>query len=108
MRTPLIQLFRLILFSLAIALIVPTVAYLNTDINRSHRFGIQVLLASSNLRIKEQNPVVNEGKQITLTAVDANGQPVTDVTWESGSPEVASVNSQQGVVTGTQRGFSTI
>ncbi|MBX7218565.1 MAG: IPT/TIG domain-containing protein [Blastocatellia bacterium] len=63
---------------------------------------------SGTLRIKERNPVVNETKQITLTATDAGGQPVTGVAWESGSPDIAQVDPQTGVVRGMQRGFATI
>lgn len=60
------------------------------------------------LRIAQRNPVVNEKRQLTLSVTDANGQPVTGVTWESGSPDIASVNPQTGVVQGVTRGFATI
>ncbi len=63
---------------------------------------------SSTIRIRENNPVINENNQVTLTAVDANGQPITGVTWESGSPEVASVDPQTGVVRGVLRGYATV
>src|SRR5438876_2343071 len=64
-------------------------------------------LQSPSLQIKERNPVVNEGNQIRLTAIDSNGQPVPGVTFESGSPDIVSVNSQ-GMVTGIKQGFATV
>src|SRR5436190_2173763 len=81
-------LFALLLFQL----IIPTTASLQ----------------SGNLRIREKNPVVNEGNQITLTAIDAGGQPVSGVTWESGSPDIAGVDSQSGMVRGVLQGFATV
>lgn len=63
---------------------------------------------SGGIRIREINPVVNEQNQITLTAIDASNQPVTNVVWESGSPEIASVDAQSGRVSGVRQGFATI
>src|SRR5262249_37537223 len=63
---------------------------------------------TAGIKIKEQNPVVNEGNTITLTAVDSNGQPVTGVTWESGSPEIAGVDSASGMVRGVLQGYATV
>lgn len=63
---------------------------------------------SSTIRIQQANPVVNEQRQLTLTATDTGGQPVTGVTWESGSPDIATVDPNTGVVSGIQRGFATI
>jgi sugar lactone lactonase YvrE len=65
-------------------------------------------LQNSSLMFKERNPVVNENGQIKLTVTDGGGQPVTGVTFESGSPDIASVDSQTGMVSGKQRGFATI
>lgn len=63
---------------------------------------------NGNLKITQVNPVVNEKNQIPLTASDLAGQPVTGVTWESGSPDIASVDPQTGVVKGVDHGFATI
>ncbi|HND18827.1 MAG TPA: Ig-like domain-containing protein, partial [Acidobacteriota bacterium] len=63
---------------------------------------------SGGIRIREINPVVNEQNQIPLTAIDASNQPVTNVVWESGSPEIASVDAQSGRVSGVRQGFATI
>src|SRR5262249_14385006 len=60
------------------------------------------------LKIKEINPVVNENRAIALTAVDSNGQPVSGATFESGSPDIASVDSTTGMAKGVNRGFATI
>src|SRR5207245_1502949 len=90
---------RVTLSALLIAqLIMPSVAY-SIRKNRSARpyalsTSARMAVQSTNLKIKEQNPVVNEGNQITLTATNANGQTVTDVTFESGSPEIASVDKK--------------
>src|SRR5438045_2261395 len=73
---------------------------------------VRSVAQSSNLRIvgpdKNQSLVVNEKKPLTLTVVDSNGQPITGVTFESGSPDIAIVDPQTGVVQGQQRGFATI
>jgi sugar lactone lactonase YvrE len=71
-------------------------------------FVLRVSMQSSVIRFRELNPVVNEGKQIMLTAVDASGQAVKDVIFESGSPDIASVDRQTGMVSGVRRGFATI
>jgi sugar lactone lactonase YvrE len=94
-------------------LVLPNVTNMNTRKTGIKSFdyfltSFTASLQSGGLRIKELNPVVNENNQITLTAVDSNGQPVTGVTWESGSTDVASVDSQAGNVRGVQRGFATV
>lgn len=53
-------------------------------------------------------PVVNEKGRLPLRVVDAQGQPVSDMTFESGSPEIARVEAATGMVTGVERGFATI
>src|SRR5256885_906071 len=67
---------------------------------------------SSNLKLLgpngEANPVVNQGGQIKLKVADPNGQPVTDVTFTSGSTDVATIDQMTGMVTGVERGFTTI
>src|SRR5687768_14856994 len=65
-------------------------------------------LQTPDIKLREVSPVVNEGKQIALTPVDANGQVLTGVTFESGSPDIASVDSATGMVKGNNRGFATI
>lgn len=67
-----------------------------------------VVAQSVGITIKQRNPVVNEGSRITLTALDINGQAASGVRWESGSPDIASVDSVTGVVTGMKQGFATI
>jgi sugar lactone lactonase YvrE len=54
------------------------------------------------------NPVVNEGNKIALMVVDNNNRPVTDVTFRSGSPDIADVDGATGVVQGRKQGFATI
>jgi sugar lactone lactonase YvrE len=103
--------FRSGLFALLLAgLIIPSTAYLRTKkehfIHSSSSFS--PLLQNSSIRFKDSNPVVNENKQITLTAVDFNGQPVNGVMYESGSPDIASVDPLTGTVTGVKQGFATI
>jgi sugar lactone lactonase YvrE len=66
---------------------------------------------SSNLQLfgpnQDSNPVVNENNQIQLTAMDTSGNPVTGVTFSSGSPDVATVDAQ-GNVSGKTQGYATI
>src|SRR5688572_10707782 len=71
------------------------------------------LQTSSSLRIVgadgRPNPVVNENNQLKLTVLDASARPVNDgLTFSSGSPEIASVDAQTGMVSGRSRGFATI
>jgi sugar lactone lactonase YvrE len=62
----------------------------------------------SGFRIKQRNPVVNEGNRINLTAVDLNGKPINSITWESGSPDIAQVDPNSGEVRGIKQGFATV
>lgn len=64
--------------------------------------------ALQNFLIKQRNPVVNEGNQITLTAIDSKGVIAKDIIWSSGSPDIAQVNPNTGEVTGIKQGFATI
>lgn len=64
--------------------------------------------AQFGFRIKQRNPVVNEGNQITLNAVDASGRPVSGVIWQTGSPDIAAVDATSGRVLGIKQGFATI
>jgi streptogramin lyase len=64
--------------------------------------------SATGLNIKQRNPVVNEGKQIKLTALDRNGNQVNDIVWSSGSPDIAQVEPKTGVVSGIKQGFATI
>src|SRR5437870_7390524 len=51
----------------------------------------------------DPNPVMNENKRIQLIAVDINGKPLTDATFQSGSPDIAQVDPQTGMVIGIQQ-----
>jgi sugar lactone lactonase YvrE len=116
--TDLVLSFRLILAGLLIAqLIMPSVSYLSTKQNISRLtvhplMPLRAVVQSSDLKIvgpdKDPNPVVNEGRQLQLSVIDVSGQAVTGVTFESGSPDIAQVNPQTGMIIGIQRGFATI
>lgn len=84
----------LILFSIGLALEQP---------GRAFQSGLQIVGPNN-----DPNPVVNEGNRLQLNVVNQAGQPVAGARFESGSPEVASVDPQTGIVTGVQRGFATI
>lgn len=68
--------------------------------------------AQSSIRILgpdgDPNPVVNENSQITLVATDQAGRPLADATFESGSPEIATVDPKSGQVRGIRQGYATI
>ncbi|MBL8196691.1 MAG: Ig-like domain-containing protein, partial [Blastocatellia bacterium] len=72
---------------------------------------LKPLQQSSNIQLfgpnQDANPVVNENNQIQLTATDSSGNTLTDVTFESGSPDVASIDSQ-GMVSGKVQGYATV
>src|SRR5438876_12218355 len=87
-------------------LVVTSVAYLRTNV-KIISYSPAIALQSSSFRITNRLPVVNEGGQITLTVVDNFGNPVTGLTFQSGSPEVATVD-QTGTVFGVMQGFATI
>jgi sugar lactone lactonase YvrE len=74
------------------------------------KFTTSTLKASQEqFRIKQKNPVVNEGNQIILTTQDSNGSPINGgVIWQSGSPDIAQVNPTTGEVFGIKSGFATI
>jgi sugar lactone lactonase YvrE len=57
---------------------------------------------------KKPNPVVNVGRQTALSVIDSDGRPVTDVSFQSGSPDVASIDPNTGTATGNMQGFATI
>lgn len=63
---------------------------------------------TASIKIKQRNPVVNEGNKIRLTAIDGQGSPLSGVRWVSGSPDIAQVDSLTGEVQGLERGFATI
>ncbi len=71
---------------------------------------LKPLQQNSNLQLfgpnNDTNPVVNETNQIQLTAMD-NGSPVTGVTFESGSPDIASID-EKGMVSGKVQGYATV
>lgn len=61
------------------------------------------------LRIKQRNPVVNEGNRIKLSVIDSNGNPINNgIIWQSGSPDVASIDPTSGEIIGVKSGFATI
>ncbi|MCS6884735.1 MAG: IPT/TIG domain-containing protein [Acidobacteriota bacterium] len=60
------------------------------------------------VKFKDEFPVVNEGNKLRLSIVDSNGQTVPGYTFESGSPEIASVDPATGEVTGVAQGYATI
>jgi len=65
--------------------------------------------AENTFRIKQRNPVVNEGNRIILTTIDSNGNNASEGTiWQSGSPDIAQVNPTTGEVSGIKSGFATI
>lgn len=66
------------------------------------------LANGSTIEIRQRNPVVNEGNQIQLTVIDANGQSPDDIRWTSGSPDIAHIDPQTGVISGVRQGFATI
>lgn len=85
--------------------IVPKVS-LNT--NNKNTFSTNTKNTSQNLLIKQRNPVVNEGNEIVLTAIDSTGKPANEIVWSSGSPDIAQVDPRTGQVTGVKQGFATI
>src|SRR5437773_9077676 len=90
------------------------IALLLAPFTMLHTVYLSAGVAAQNTNLKlvgpnrDPNPVVNEGRQLQLSVVDANGQAVSGVTFESGSPEIARVDAQTGMVTGVERGFATI
>jgi sugar lactone lactonase YvrE len=72
---------------------------------------LKPLQQSSSLQLlgpnNDSNPVVNETNQIQLTAMDSAGNTLSDVTFESGSPEIASID-EKGMVTGKVQGYTTV
>jgi sugar lactone lactonase YvrE len=57
---------------------------------------------------KETTPVVNESGQLQLSLINPSGQTISGATFSSGSPDIAGVDPQTGMVFGMQRGFATI
>lgn len=95
----------LLLAFLGIYSITSSVAYLDSSRRLQPAQAASITLVSSD---RDPNPVVNENNQLQLLLIDSAGQVLQGATFSSGSPEVASVDSQTGVVTGVQRGFATI
>lgn len=104
MRVHRITLFFIVLF-LSAALLIP--------FNKPKLIGFNTLANTNsnlqnNIKIKQRNPVVNEGNRIFLTATDLSGQNLSDVVWQSGSPDIAQVDPSTGEVRGIKQGFATI
>lgn len=119
---------KILIILLAFQLIAPT--YLNAYIISSNRFStstynyfpktvkkhslkhaLRAFQQSSNLQLvgpnQDANPVVNESNQIQLTVTDTSGNPVTGVTFQSGSPDIATIDAQ-GMVSGKVQGYATV
>ncbi|MBI4746870.1 MAG: IPT/TIG domain-containing protein [Acidobacteria bacterium] len=63
------------------------------------------------VQFQSVDPVLQEGGtlQVRAQVVDSQGNPVPGtVTYESGSPEIATVDTSTGLVRGVTRGFATI
>jgi len=77
--------------------------------NNNKLFSLGSKAAEQEFRIKQKNPVVNEGNRIILTTVDKTGTNINSgVTWASGNQDVALVNPTTGEVTARKTGFATI
>ncbi len=74
------------------------------------KYLTQVSKASTNnFKIKQRNPVVNEGNRIQLSVVSKDGKNITEgIMWRSGSPDIAAINATTGEVFGLKSGFATI
>jgi sugar lactone lactonase YvrE len=117
MRLQMANLFQKILFILLFAaLVLPPTVYLQSGTKlftpvSLHSFAGSITLQNTGLIIvgpnNESTPVVNENKQLQLRVIEG-GQAVSGVTFESGSPEIARIDPQTGMVNGVQRGFATI
>lgn len=89
------------------------VVVVNPDGGRSATAIITILGSSSGARINfaNANPVVNENStmQLAVQVLDAQGNVVNgaNLTFESGSPDIAKVDNT-GLVTGVLQGFATI
>ncbi len=65
--------------------------------------------STNNFKIKQRNPVVNEGNRIQLSVVSKDGKNITEgIMWRSGSPDIAAINATTGEVFGLKSGFATI
>ncbi|MBI4852924.1 MAG: Ig-like domain-containing protein [Acidobacteria bacterium] len=85
-----------------------TLGFLLTT-NDFYQEDIAIKANSRSFEIKQKSPVVNEGNQITLTAIDNSGNSLTNgVSWKSGSPDIAEIETTTGKVLGIKAGFATI
>ncbi len=102
---------KIALFILSLALIAgswPTSAAQETpDHIQSFEFSAPSL-TTTKFRIVEPNPVVNEGRRVVLRLTDDEDRPIPGATWSSGSPDIARVDPETGLVRGLKRGFATI
>lgn len=94
-----------------VIMVFPPVAYLNSTA-KSLKLSTASMGQTTSLTIlgpgNKRQPVVNEGNTIPLMVVDSAGGRVTDITYSSGSPEIATVDAQSGMVKGILQGFATI
>ncbi|MBI4851018.1 MAG: IPT/TIG domain-containing protein [Acidobacteria bacterium] len=103
--------FLICLCVLIIPLFASSRVFLATYQKYTHIFVSSVLQSSTLVLTgpdRDPNPVINEGKQLQLSLLNSNGQPVTGATFTSDSPDIANVDAQTGMVAGLQRGYATI
>ncbi|KAF0246359.1 MAG: hypothetical protein FD167_3467 [bacterium] len=91
------------------------ITILFVSLSSSNRYQVKEFVFSTvkantqSFQIKQKNPVVNEGNLITLTAIDSNGIALdSQISWMSGSPDIAQVDLSTGQVSGIKTGFATI
>jgi sugar lactone lactonase YvrE len=100
---------KLFLFSLLLIASFISLASNNLYLGANQKSFFTSKAAENTFRIKQRNPVVNEGNRVVLTTVDANGNNASEgTTWQSGSPDIAQVNPTTGEVFGIKSGFATI
>lgn len=104
MKRLVLRLLFVYFLPLTILLMPASVAYLKS----LHPSALATFQSTTQIKFVQENPVVNEGNQITVMVSDMNGQALSGVTFESGSPEIASVDPSTGVVMGVAQGFATV
>ena len=82
------------------------------DPNKTGTFAVTVKAPAGPetpvISISGGNQEIEYGAPLTLSAVDAEGKPVTGVTWESSNLEVATIDPSSGAVTTKGVGQTTI
>ncbi|MEW6729956.1 MAG: SMP-30/gluconolactonase/LRE family protein [Acidobacteriota bacterium] len=97
---------RYIFFTLTILTIFisPAAYFLSLSYFTSSAQNLNLRIVGPDLK---PNPVVNQGGNITVAVLNGQDQ-VRDVRFESGSPDIVTVDSTTGQLTGIKRGFATI